>query len=316
MKRVRIITTSGSITGRQAAGAITISSDVIAMLQRDTIDLSFEEFSNIPGSHFTPVHALELSQRIDSALLDPDVHGVVVAHGTDTMEETAYLLGLTLNSAKPVVCVGAMRIATSTGYDDMTALVSAVRVAAAVEARDMGVLVMSADEIFAAHDVQQVNTRLMRAFAAPESGPVGYINNKQVLLRHRPLRRQFIPSARLEEQVYLLRLYQGMDERLLRHCITDQVAGLVIEAFGSGRIPPWLVPTLGEVVRQRIAVVVTSRCGAGGLGDEYGYVGAYHDLRRLGVLFAPDLNGIKARIKLMVALGAARNREELKAWFL
>ncbi len=115
--------------------------------------------------------------------------------------------------------------------------------------------------------------------------------------------------------VDLIRIGQGADDRQLRHSIADNVAGIVIETFGSGRVPPWWLPAIGEAIQRRIPVVAVSRAGAGGMGDEFGYVGAYHDLRKLGVIFAPDLSGIKARLKLMAALAVARSPAELRALF-
>lgn len=320
MKRVVVITTGGTIAMKRSpmvGGAVPSlkGEDFLALLPRDGVDLIFEEFSNLPSSHLTPVNALELAHRVESVLLTPDVDGVVITHGTDTLEETAYLLDLTLKSSKPVVFTGSMRTATSVGYDGVINLANAIRVAIAPEVRDMGVLVVFDEEIHATSMVQKVHSQAQRAFQSPGSGPLGRIEAGRIWLHHRPVSRQFIPCARLEEMVDLIRLAQGADDRLLRHSIDDAVAGIVIESFGGGRVPPWWLPAIADAIARRIVVVITSRCGAGSLGDEYGYVGAYHDLRRLGVLLAHNLNGPKARIKLMVALGAARNTEELRSWF-
>ena len=171
------------------------------------------------------------------------------------------------------------------------------------------------ESIFAASEAQKVHSQRADAFEAPGSGPLGRVEGERVWLRHRPLQRLHIPCTRLDEMVDLIKIGQGMSERQLRHSIEDGVAGIVIEAFGSGRVPPWWLPAIGEASAQRTAVVIATRCGAGALHDEYGYVGAYHDLRRVGVLFAHNLSGVKARIKLMVALGAARKPSELKGWF-
>jgi len=289
--------------------------DFLAQLPRSGIDLAFEEFSTLPSSHLTPTQALELGQRIESALLAPDVDGVVITHGTDTLEESAYLIDLTVNSIKPVVFTGAMRTATSVGYDGMLNLAAAIRVAAATEARDMGALVVFNETIFAASEAQKVHSQAANAFEAPGSGALGRIEGDRVWMYHRAPRRLYIPCSRLEEMVDLIRIGQGAEDRMLRHSIEDGVAGVVIEAFGSGRVPPWWLPVISEAIAQRTVVVIASRCGAGSLHDEYGYVGAFHDLQRLGVLFAHNLSGVKARIKLMVALGAARKPGELKAWF-
>jgi L-asparaginase len=319
MKRVIILTTGGSISMKQSpmvGGAVPSlkGEDFLVLLPRD-VDLVFEEFANLPGSHFTPAHVLELAQHVESVLLTPDIDGAVITHGTDTMEETAYLLDLTINSSKPVVLTGSMRTATSPLYDGVVNLANAIRIAASHESRDMGVMVVFHDEIHAASEVQQFSTQSLHAFQSPGSGPLGYVEARHVRFQHRPARRQYIPCVRLEESVDLIRLTQGADERLLQHCIEDGIAGVVIETFGGGRVPPWWLPVISEAIERRVTVVITSRCVVGGLGDDHGYVGAYHDLLRLDTLLINHLTGAKARIKLMVALGSARSNEELRKWF-
>lgn len=321
MKKVVVVTTGGTIAMKHnspmVGGAVPLlkGEDFLAQLPRAGIELAFEEFSNLPSSHLLPAQALELGQRIESALLAPDVDGVVVTHGADTLEETAYLLDLTINSPKPIVVTGAMRTATTVGYDGMLNLAAAIHVAAATEARELGTLVVFNEDIFSASEAQMVHSQAANAFASPGGGPIGRIEGEQVWLRHRIPRRMYIPCSRLEEMVDLITICQGSDDRLLRHSIDDGVAGIVIEVFGSGRVPPWWLPAIGEARTRRVAVVIATRCGAGSLHDEYGYVGAFHDLRRMGVLFAHNLSGSKARIKLMVALGAARRPGELRNWF-
>lgn len=321
MKKVVIITTGGTIAMKRnspmVGGAVPMlkGEDFLAQLPRAGVELAFEEFSSLPSSHLTPTQALELGQRVEAILQAPDVDGVVVTHGTDTLEESAYLIDLTINSAKPVVFTGAMRTATTVGYDGMLNLAAAIRVAASPEARDMGALVVFNEAIFAASEVQKVHSQAANAFEAPGTGALGRVEGDRAWIYHRVPRRLYIPCSRLEEMVDLIKIGQGAEDRVLRHSIEDGVAGIVIEAFGSGRVPPWWLPSIGEAIAQRTVVVIATRCGAGSLHDEYGYVGAFHDLQRLGVLFAHNLSGVKARIKLMVALGAARKPGELKAWF-
>ncbi|MCG8346846.1 MAG: asparaginase [Chloroflexales bacterium] len=320
MKRVVVITTGGTIAMKRSpmvGGAVPSlkGEDFLILLPREGVDLVFEEFSNLPSSHLTPVNGLELAHRVESILLMPDMDGVVITHGTDTLEETAYLLDLTLKSSKPVVFTGSMRTATNVGYDGIVNLANAIRVASSAEARDLGVLVVFDEEIHASSAVQKVHTQAQHAFLSPGSGPLGRIDGGRLWLTHHPAQRQHIPCARLEEMVDLIRVVQGADDRLLQHSIDDGVAGIVIEGLGGGRVPPWWLPTIAAAIERRVAVVLASRCSAGSLGDEYGYVGAFHDLRRLGVLMAHNLTGSKARIKLMVALGAARHDGELRGWF-
>lgn len=319
MKRVIIITTGGAISMKQGpmvGGAVPSlkGEDLLALLPRD-VDLVFEEFTNLPGSHFMPDTIFELSRRVESTLMLPDVDGVVVTHGTDTLEETAYLLDLTIGIPKPVIVTGSLRNVTSPGYDGVVNLAHAIRLAASYEARDLGVLVVLHDEIHAASMVQQVHSHALNGFQSPGSGPIGCISSNHIHIWHRPVLHQYIPCSQLNVMVDLIRLSQGADDRTIRHSIADGVAGIVLETFGTGRVPPWWLPSISEALQRRIVVVATTRCVAGGLGDDYGYVGAYHDLRRLGVLLAHNTTGIKARMKLMVALGAARSPDELRRWF-
>jgi L-asparaginase len=319
VKKVIVVTTGGSIAFKRnaATGAIVPidGEDMLAQLLNSGIAAEFSEFSSLPGSHITPAQGLELARQIDALLDDETVSGVVVTHGTDTLEETAYLLDLTISRDKPVIITGAARPPTTPGYDGLSNLASAIHVAAATEVRETGVLVVFAGQIFAATDVQKIYNQSIEAFAAPGSGPIGWIVADRIWLRHRPAQRMHIPCMHLEERVDLITLGQGSDDRLLRHAIADRVAGIVIEAFGSGRVPPWWLPAIQEALAQRIMVVIATRTGNGALYDEYGYVGAYHDLARLGVLFAHHLNGPKARIKLMLALGAVRRPEDVRVWF-
>lgn len=316
MRNILIVTVSGAIATRLAGSHQSPKGEkILAMLPKADIGLSFEEFANVPGSHLTPAQGLDLARRVDAALRRPDVDGVVITHGPDTVEETAYLLDLTLASPKPVVLTGALRAATSYDYDGDANLAAAIRVAAAPAAQELGVLTVFDDEIHAAAAVQMIHTQARGAFASPGVGPLGRVEEGRVWVGRRPAARQQIACQRLEERVDLLRVAQGADVRLLRHSIEDGVAGIVIEAFGSGRVPPWWLPHITDAIQRRVSVVIAGRPGAGGLGDEFGYVGAYHDLRRFGALFAHNLSGPKARIKLMAALGAARGAQELRGYF-
>jgi L-asparaginase len=320
MPTIMILTTGGSIATRHGpivAGTLPPlkGDDLLAMLPQQGTELIFEAFANLPGSHQTPAGAHELARYVATIIERPELDGVVITHGTDTLEESAYLLDLTLSVTKPIVMTGAIRTATSLSYDGLSNLAAAIRVAAQPEAAQLGVVVVFDEAIHAAATVQQTHTHDRSAFTSPGLGPLGRVDGERVWLERHPLSRQQISCERLEEQVDLIRLGQGADVRQLRHSIDDGVAGIVIEAFGSGRIPPWWLPHLSEAIQRRIVILVASRCGAGSLGDEYGYVGAFHDLRQLGLLFAHNLSGPKARIKLMLALGATRNPDELHHFF-
>jgi L-asparaginase len=208
-----------------------------------------------------------------------------------------------------------MRIATDVGYDGVSNLMGAIRAAASPLCREMGVLVAFNDRFYAASEVQKVHSQAVDAFDSPGAGPVGTLTGNQVRVMSRPMRRMFIPCSRLGERVDLLVATQGADDRQLRASIDTNANGIVIATFGGGRVPPWWLPTIQEALGKRIPVVATTRCLDGTCYDDYGYVGEYHDLKRLGVLFAQGLSPAKARIKLMVAVGAAHQPQEIREWF-
>lgn len=307
MPKILILSTGGALVVRRALG----SRDDQPLALRSDLIVTIEEFTNLPGSHLTPQQVLALVQRINT--LRDMYDGIVVASGSDTLEETAYLIDLLLPDGPPLAVTSLPRLNAS-GAAATNGLQAAITVAATPAASGLGALVVVDDTIYAAAVVQSHFSQGTGMFTAA-GGALGRVEGDHAHLRWRPLARQHIAAPRLVEPVDLIRVAQGADDRQLRHSITDNVAGIVIETLGSGRVPPWWLPALGEAVQRRIPVVAASRAGAGGLGDEFGFVGAYHDLRKLGVIFAPNLSGVKARLKLMAALAVARSPAELRALF-
>ncbi|HEY0737094.1 MAG TPA: asparaginase [Herpetosiphonaceae bacterium] len=320
MSYILCLTTGGTIAmkrGPMVGGAVPSlkGQDFLSLLPRNEYQVVFEEFANLPSSHLTTPMIVELIRRVEARVQLPDVAGVVLTHGTDTLEETAYLLDLTIATSKPIVVTGAMRTANAVGYDGIANLAAAIRIAGSEAAQDQGVLVAFNEQIFAAAQVQKVHSQALGAFAAPSGGPLGSTVSGAPVFFQRAGQRQSIPLNRLEEPVDLLVVTQGCDDRLLRAAIESGARGIVIEALGSGRVPPWWLPLIQNARARGIPVVITTRAAAGDLGDEYGYVGAYHDLRRLGCLFAPGLNGPKARVKLMLALGSVKVADDVRHYF-
>jgi L-asparaginase len=286
-------------------------------------ELTTDEYGPLPSSHFTVEHLWGLRERVAAALRDPvlestatadEVDGVVVIHGTDTLEETAYLLDLTVPGDRPVVVTGAMRVSSQPGYEGMANLLAALRVVAAPEARGLGTLVVLNDEVHAARDVTKTHSQSPDTFQSPFWGPLGRVEANKITIARR-LSRQIIHCARLEPSVYLFKLAVGMDAEPLRHAVASGSRGVVIESFGGGRVPPWWLEAIQWAIGQGAAVVVATRCLAGRIYDPYTFAGAYHDLLRAGCLFADGLNGPKARLRLMAALGAAKDLQEAKILF-
>lgn len=279
--------------------------DFLHAVPRDLADVRVEEFCNLPSAHFTLDNVWNLSRRVAALVARDDVDGVVVTHGTDTLEESAYLCDLTIDTPKPIVFTGAMRTASDAGYDGIANLIAAIRVAACDDARACGVLAVFNDEIHTARDVTKTHTTALETFHSPDVGPLGRVYADRVVLARKPTHREFIPTTRLEPNVHLLKLAVGMSEGLLEYLVEVVGArGIVVETLGGGRVPPWWLSTIERAIKNGTTIVITSRAGAGRTVDRYGYAGAYHDLARLGCRFADGLNGQKARVRLMVTLGA------------
>ena len=313
MSTVRVLTTGGTIAmahDEAAGGAVPAlrGEDFVSLLPPSIAAVETEEYCNLPSAHFTLDTIWGLKTRVQELVKGDEVQGVVVTHGTDTMEETAYLLDLTVDTEKPIVLTGAMRTASDVGYEGMANLLAAIRAAASESTRGLGALVVMNQEIHAARHVTKTHTQSTDTFKSPAFGPLGRVDGDRVVVEQ-AVSRQHIPCSNLTPDVHLLKLVVGMEHAFLRQLMDQRAAGVVIEALGGGRVPPWWMETIREAVDQGMSVVIASRCPSGRVYDSYGYEGAYKDLIKAGAIFAEGLNGQKARIKLMVALGQPGHRQ-------
>ena len=240
--------------------------------------------------------------------------GVVVTTGTDTLEEVAFLLDLVWTRSEPVVLTGAMRTADSAGADGPANLLAAVTVAASVAARDQGCLVVMNDEVHAANTVRKLHTTSPAAFASPETGPAGRVQEGKVALRARePRPAALVPQGEVP-RVALVRVTLGDDATLLRHAV-ERCDGVVVEGLGGGHVPSWWVEPL-LAAAQHMPIVLASRTGAGGLLERtYGFAGSERQLLGGGLVSAGHLDGLKARLLLTVAMMSAREPSALRAVF-
>lgn len=274
-----------------------------------------DDFGRYPGPHMTPRLMMELSARVRETLLRDDIDGVVVTHGTDTLEETAYLLDLTINDPKPVVFVGAMRNSSEMGWDGPSNLLSAIRVAASERARNLGVMVAMNETVLAASEATKTHTEAFDTFQSPDFGPLGVIDKGEVIIRRAPTGRETLSATEMAAPVFLIKLVAGMDSTLTDAAIDAGAKGLVIEGLGRGNVPVECVPGIKRAIEKNIPVVVASRCLRGRVFESYGYEGGLKQLRNLGVIRAGFLNGQKARIKLALALGLKKDLSEIRALF-
>lgn len=317
MPRVALLTTGGTIASvRKAGEAAEPSENAAALLARVslpvTIEVKAEAFCNLLGSSLDLETAFALCRRIAERLAEPEIAGAVITHGTDTMEETAFLADLALASYKPVVFTGAQRLADEADNDGPRNLADALVLAASPLARGLGAVIMFDQEFHAARDATKRHTSRTDAFVSAEHGLLGLIDRGQVFLHRRPLLRTHIKAPRIEKRVDLIYLYLGADGRFLRHAMADGARGIVLEAFGRGNCGPAVVGAAHEAISAGIPVLVTSRCPEGRVEPVYGGGGGSADLAAAGAWFMGDLSGPKARIALALGLGAGLSGEALR----
>ena len=321
LPKVIVVSTGGTIASRfDAASGRTVASqrgeDLLAQVPRlaEVAALEVDDFATLPSFDLTVEAAHRLAMRIDEQLARDEVAGVVVTHGTDTMEESCYLADLLLASDKPAVFTGAQRAHDDPTPDGPTNLLAAVRTAAAPEARGLGAVICFADRIHAARDVTKVSASALATFQSYDKGALGEVDAGRVVIHRRPVRRRAFAVDRLETRVPLIRLYLGFDVALVEAALERGAHGLVLEAFGRGNGPAALVPVVRAAVAAGVPVVVTSRCPTGRVEPIYGKGGG-KDLADAGAIFAGDLKGPKARLLLMVLLAAPDTRSQIAEVF-
>jgi L-asparaginase len=320
--RIAVVFTGGTISMRfdpAAGGPVPMLSGAEILAQVPGLDqiadLITIDFARLPGPHMTPHRMLELSQIMGAQLLDNSVDGAVVTHGTDTLEETAYFLDLVLDSEKPVVFVGAMRNSSELGWDGPANLRSAIRVAADPAARGLGVIVAMNDQLIAAAEAIKTHSESVDTFQGRDFGSLGIVDKDRVIVRRRRIAHDRISATRLEERVEIIKLSSGSNGRLLRFAIEDGARGLVIEGLGRGNIPITALVEVERAIRTGIPVILTSRCPRGRILDSYAYEGAARQLKRMGAILGGMLPSHKARIKLMLLLGAGARLEAIRTSF-
>ena len=313
-KKILVLHTGGTISMQaDATGAVVTSQDnpmnhVSNPLEG--IEVHTLDFFNLPSPHIKPNHMLALYHKIKEEADNYD--GVVITHGTDTLEETAYFLDTMKIPNMPIVLTGAMRSSNELGSDGVYNYLSALRVASDDKSADKGVLVVMNDEIHAAKYVTKTHTTNVGTFQTPTHGPLGLVMKQEILYFKTAEPRVRFDLDCIQGLVPIISAYAGMTDELIDMLDLEHLDGLVIQAFGAGNVPKETAQKLETLLQKGIPVALVSRCFNGIAEPVYAYQGGGVQLQESGVLFVKELNAQKARLKLLIAINAGLKGQALK----
>ncbi|MGN6145324.1 MAG: asparaginase [Mesorhizobium sp.] len=318
MRKVCLITTGGTIASQRDphSGHVTASiagPELRAMLPYPIgeIDVTVDDFCKVGSYAMDLPLSFSLARHV-SRRLEEGFDGVVVTHGTDTMEESAFMADLVVGSGKPVVYTGAQHAADEPNPDGPQNLADSLRLAASDEAWGLGAVICFDHEFHAARDVTKSHTSRTDTFLSAEHGKLGDIDGDRVVVHRKPMLRRTYEAPRVATDIDLIKLAMGTSDRYVRFAADNGAQALVLEGFGRGNATPAVTAAAADVIKKGIPVIMTSRCQRGRVKPIYGNGGG-KTLAEAGIVFAGDLSGQKARVLLSVLLGMGLSDEEMRA---
>lgn len=322
MAHVRLITTGGTIASSRQEGSDRVVANVAGEALRrrlhdplEGIEIVVDDFCSVGSFAFDLQLAHALAKHIDEVLAAGECEGVVVTHGTDTMEESCYMADLIVRSDRPVVFTGAQRHAGDPDTDGPRNIAEAVRIAASPQARGIGATILFEQHLHAARDVTKSHTSRVDTFRSGSYGKLGEIDGENVYIQRRPLLRRSYDAPAVVSEVELMKLAMGTSPAFLDFAAANGARAVVIEAFGRGNTPLGFPEAIGRLIGAGIPVIVASRCHEGHTKPIYGGGSGGKDVADAGAIFAGDLSGLKARILVSVLLGAGMEIEAIRREF-
>jgi L-asparaginase type II len=326
LRNVTILATGGTIAGSGAtsttmvgytAATVGVQTLINAVPElKNVANISGEQVFQIASESMTNDHWLALAKHVNALLAQPNVDGIVITHGTDTLEETAYFLDLVVKSKKPVVLVGSMRPSTAMSADGPVNLYNAVQVAASAEAVGKGVLVVMNDQIHAAREVTKTNTTTPDTFKTTELGMLGYVQGSRIAFYRQSLRKNTVDTEfdvtnlKALPAVDISYTYANVPPTAINAFVASGDQGLVHAAVGDGSVPAQLKLALVEARKKGVIIVRSSRVGQGIVARN----GEAND-DELDFVVSDTLNPQKARILLMLALTKTHDTKEIQRMF-
>lgn len=325
LPRIKILATGGTIAGQGAsadrsaytAGQLPIKDLIAAVPGIDKVaEISGEQISNVGSQDITVDIWIKLNKRINEIYKNNEADGIVITHGTDTQEETAYFLSLTVRYDKPVIITGSMRPATAISADGPKNLYDAVTLAASKQAAHSGVLLVFNEYIFTGRSAVKTSTTHLNAFTAPNNGPIGQVYDGKVILYETPVRKANkntpfdITGLTTLPEVAIVELYADAPATAINAYVASGVKGIVTGGLGNGNLNKVNSDAAASAVKKGIAVARASRVPSGRvtLFDET-------DDQKLGTIVTDDLIPQKARILLMLGLTQTSDSKKLQEYF-
>lgn len=325
LPRIKILATGGTIAGQGAsadrsaytAGQLPIKDLIAAVPGIDKVaEISGEQISNVGSQDMTVDIWIKLNKRINEIYKNNEADGIVITHGTDTQEETAYFLSLTVRYDKPVIITGSMRPATAISADGPKNLYDAVTLAASKQAAHSGVLLVFNEYIFTGRSAVKTSTTHLNAFTAPNNGPIGQVYDGKVILYETPVRKANkntpfdITGLTTLPEVAIVELYADAPATAINAYVASGVKGIVTGGLGNGNLNKVNSDAAASAVKKGIAVARASRVPSGRvtLFDET-------DDQKLGTIVTDDLIPQKARILLMLGLTQTNDSKKLQEYF-
>lgn len=282
----------------------------------DTAHIEVNNLSNVPSAYMDEARWTGLQRAAEAALKRPEVSGVIVSHGTDTLEETAYFLDLTVAGDKPVILIGSQRNGSDFDFDGPRNLINAARLCGSPLAKGKGAMLVMNGQINAAREVTKTHTSDVETFKSGDFGFLGNVDEDRIVFYRTPTRRQHIEllSAPLP-YVEIVPTYGGVKDTLIRAAIASGAKGIVVQALGWGNVSIPISNAIKDAIKAGIPVVISTRVPNGRVLPHYGYEGGGKALRDAGAIMADNLSPQKARILLMLGLQTTHDRAELQKLF-
>ncbi|RIO74208.1 asparaginase [Mammaliicoccus sciuri] len=321
MKRILVIHTGGTISMSEDKDTGKVETNAEHPMHRHQAfiqslgDITEINPFQVPSPHMNNQYINQLKDIIKESIDKDEYDAFVITHGTDTLEETAYLLDLTIDTKLPIILTGAMRSSNEIGSDGLYNYVSALKVASTDDAQNKGVMVVFNDEIHTAKNVTKTHTSNTSTFQSPNYGPIGSVTKTHVIFHHQPFPYKKYPNINPNIKIGIVKAHMDLSSDLLDFFVEKQYDGLIIEALGQGNMPPTALQGIQNLLDADIPVVMVSRSFNGIVGGIYAYEGGGYQLQQMGIILSNGLNGQKARLKLLVGLSNHLSKEDLVEYF-